>query len=114
VTGFPLFLAVLSLVNITLTSGEIPTGEDQIPKECTALQSASDSEIRQFIIQQSIRSYPGSCPCPYNVDRAGRRCGRRSAYSKAGGYAPLCYSEDISNDDVRKFRDECVSKGRQR
>ena len=31
------------------------------------------------------------CDCPYDIDRAGRRCGRRSAYSKPGGRAPVCY-----------------------
>ena len=31
------------------------------------------------------------CDCPYDVDRAGRTCGRRSAYSKPGGRSPQCY-----------------------
>ena len=39
----------------------------------------SDAEIKQAIIAESIASYSGSCPCPYNRDRAGRSCGRRSA-----------------------------------
>lgn len=38
-------------------------------------EDLSDSEIRQLLIQQSISSYSGSCPCPYNVMRNGRRCG---------------------------------------
>ena len=45
----------------------------------------TDAQIKQEIIKQSLASYTGSCPCPYNVDRAGRMCGRRSAYSKSGG-----------------------------
>ena len=48
-------------------------------------------DARSAIIRQSIASYPGSCPCPYNRDRGGRRCGGRSAWSRAGGYSPLCY-----------------------
>ncbi len=111
-TGLPFFLGVLSLVTILLTTVGVPIGEDR--KECINLRSATDAEIRRFLIKQSIRSYPGSCPCPYTLDRAGRQCGRRSAHSRAGGYAPLCYPEDISNDDVRKFRDECVDEVRQR
>lgn len=43
-------------------------------------KSETDQQIRQKIIRESIAQYRGSCPCPYNVDRAGRSCGRRSAY----------------------------------
>jgi hypothetical protein len=54
----------------------------------------SDSEV-QRAIRQSIAAYSGSCPCPYSTDRAGRRCGGRSAYSRPGGAAPLCYASDV-------------------
>jgi hypothetical protein len=30
----------------------------------------TDAEIKQEIVKASIASYRGSCPCPYNVDRA--------------------------------------------
>ena len=64
----------------------------------------SDAEIRDQLIQQSIASYRGSCPCPYNLDRAGRRCGARSAYSKPGGDAPLCYPSDVSDELVSRYK----------
>jgi hypothetical protein len=64
----------------------------------------SDAAIRQAIIRESIASYPGNCPCPYNTDRAGRSCGRRSAYSRPGGYAPLCYPSDVSKAEVQAYR----------
>lgn len=64
----------------------------------------SDNEIRQILIQQSRARYAGSCPCPYNVDRGGRRCGGRSAYSRAGGASPLCYEEDITDEMVQSYR----------
>jgi len=64
----------------------------------------SDAQIRQRLIRQSIASYPGSCPCPYSVDRAGRRCGGRSAYSRPGGYAPLCYPSDVTPAMIRAVR----------
>jgi hypothetical protein len=55
-----------------------------------AKQSNESTEaIKQKIIQQSIESYPGNCPCPYNTARNGSRCGKRSAYNRAGGYAPF-------------------------
>ena len=64
----------------------------------------SDDEIKQQIIKDSIASYPGTCACPYNVDRAGHRCGRRSAYSRPGGYAPLCYPNDVTKEMVEDYR----------
>lgn len=64
----------------------------------------TDAQIKQRIIKQSIASYPGNCPCPYNSARNGSRCGARSAYNRAGGYAPLCYPEDVSAADVADFR----------
>ena len=64
----------------------------------------SDAQVRQRLIRESIASYPGNCPCPYNSDRAGRSCGGRSAYSRDGGYAPLCYDRDISKDMVERNR----------
>ena len=60
--------------------------------------------IKQKIIQQSIESYPGNCPCPYNTARNGSRCGNRSAYNRAGGYAPICYEKDIKEQMIREFK----------
>jgi hypothetical protein len=65
---------------------------------------ASDDQVKQKIVKESIGSYPGNCPCPYNIDRAGRSCGGRSAYSRPGGYAPKCYASDVSASDVREYR----------
>jgi choline dehydrogenase-like flavoprotein len=60
----------------------------------------TDREIKQEIIRESIARYPGNCPCPYNTDRAGRRCGGRSAYNRPGGRAPLCYESDVTQEMV--------------
>lgn len=66
--------------------------------------AVSDARIRAMIIQRSLASYGGSCPCPDNVDRGGRRCGGRSAYSRPGGASPICYASDISDAEVEAFR----------
>lgn len=74
-----------------------------IPDE--PVPAISDAVIIQRIIAASLASYPGSCACPYSTDRGGRRCGKRSAYSKPGGYAPICYREDVTKamiDAVRR------------
>lgn len=64
----------------------------------------SDDEIRQSMIVKSIQAYPGSCPCPYNHARNGSRCGKRSAWSRPGGYSPLCFASDISDKMVKDYR----------
>lgn len=64
----------------------------------------TDAEIKQAIIKEFIASYRGSCPCPYNVDRAGRRCGARSAYSRPGGASPICYEKDVTQKMVDDYR----------
>jgi hypothetical protein len=77
------------------------------PKETARekpVPSVPDSTIIQRIIAESLASYPSSCACPYNTDRRGRRCGNRSAYSKPGGYAPICYPQDVTKAMIDAFR----------
>jgi hypothetical protein len=70
----------------------------------SAAAAQSDAQVKQQIIRQSLTSYPGPCPCPYSVMRNGRSCGGRSAYSRPGGYAPICYPADISQTEVADWR----------
>ena len=88
----------ISLTGSSATIGSLP---------CVAVTAApqiSASEIRRILVSRSIGSYSGSCPCPYNRDRAGRSCGRRSAYSRPGGASPLCYPGDVSDSAVAAYR----------
>ncbi|MEA5101415.1 MULTISPECIES: hypothetical protein [Pantoea] len=64
----------------------------------------TDDQIRQLIIEDSIASYPGVCACPFNSARNGSSCGRRSAWSKQGGYAPICYKKEVSREMVDEWR----------
>lgn len=70
----------------------------------SAKDALSDGQVRQRMIRESLAAYPGPCPCPYNVMRNGRACGGRSAYSRPGGYSPLCYPSDISDRMVEEYR----------
>jgi len=70
----------------------------------TSRKTVSAPEIKKAIIQASLATYSGSCPCPYNVDRAGRRCGKRSAYSRPGGASPICFEEDVTPAMVEAYR----------
>lgn len=65
----------------------------------------SDAKIRQILIAESRAEYSGNCPCPYDTDRAGRRCGKRSAYSRPNGAAPLCYDRDVTPEMIRAYRE---------
>jgi len=65
---------------------------------------ATDAAIVKLLIDDSISSYPGHCPCPYNSASNGSRCGKRSAYNRGGGYAPLCFKEDVSKGMVEEYR----------
>ena len=64
----------------------------------------TDSEIKKEIISQSIASYSGNCPCPYNRASNGSRCGKRSAWSRAGGYAPICYDNEITEAMITRWK----------
>ena len=74
----------------------------------------SDSEIRKTMIQQSVNQYSGNCPCPYFRASNGSRCGKRSAWSRPGGYAPLCYEKDISNKMVNNYRAQIMKQNLQK
>ncbi len=67
-------------------------------------QKQTDDEIRQHIIDDSIAAYPGVCACPFNATRNGSRCGGRSAWSRQGGYAPVCYKKEVSKESVDEWR----------
>jgi hypothetical protein len=67
----------------------------------------TDTQIRQQIIQQSVSAYLATghpCACPYNSARNGSSCGGRSAYSRPGGAAPLCYPSDVTDGMVADWK----------
>lgn len=69
-----------------------------------AQTSKTNAQIKEAMIRASIAAYTGSCPCPFNVDRGGRRCGKRSAYHRPGGKSPLCFPEDITSKMIEEYR----------
>jgi hypothetical protein len=64
----------------------------------------SDRQIKSRMVQESISTYQGNCPCPFNFAKNGSKCGRRSAYSRPGGETPLCYAKDITPEMLREFK----------
>lgn len=65
---------------------------------------SNDKEIKQQIIAESIASYRGNCPCPYNSAKNGSQCGKRSAYSRIGGRALVCYDSDITEGMLATYK----------
>lgn len=64
----------------------------------------TDDQVAERIIQQSIASYSGNCPCPFNRASNGSRCGGRSAYSRPGGASPICYRGDVTATQIENYR----------
>ena len=54
----------------------------------------------------AVIDYPGTCACPFNTARNGSSCGGRSAWSKAGGYSPICYKKEVTKEMVKAWRQE--------
>jgi hypothetical protein len=67
----------------------------------------TDAQVAAEIIQASRASYYATghpCACPYDHARNGSMCGRRSAYSRPGGADPKCYPQDVSKQEIERYR----------
>lgn len=84
--------------------GYLTPNKSQPKPKIIAKPKISDSQIAKQLIARSIGRYSGSCPCPYNRTRSGRKCGGNSAYSRPGGASPLCYAGDISSAMIVDYR----------
>ena len=105
-----LFVLVVLITFSTLHAGEDISLSAEGREDCKALRSSpTDLDIRQHLLNQSMASCGGTCPCPQNVDRAGNLCGERSAYSRPGGCEPWCKIEEVPEVEVRKFREKCAA-----
>src|SRR6476646_11013462 len=67
---------------------------------------ASEVGIRTTIVQQSITSYQGTCPCPYS----GPDCPGRSAYDKPNDQPVYCYTKEVPADMVSSYRAKLASR----
>lgn len=69
-------------------------------------QVLSDAQVKQKVIEASIADYPGPCACPFNHARNGSSCGKRSAWSKPGGYDPICYADEVTPQMIKDWREQ--------
>lgn len=81
-----------------------PAPKAAIAKKQKPKNNLSTAKIKNLLIKRSHAYYSGNCPCPYNTTRAGRKCGKRSAYSRPGGASPLCYPSDVSASMVAEYK----------
>jgi hypothetical protein len=67
----------------------------------------TDAAIILAIIAGSIAAYKAMgkpCACPEDTMRNGRKCGGHSAWSKPGGFKPLCYTTDVTETMIKAYR----------
>jgi hypothetical protein len=69
-----------------------------------AKPSRDDAAVIAAIIRASRASYRGPCGCPFDTDRAGRSCGRRSAHDRPGGAVVHCSPADVSPTMIASYR----------
>uniref|UniRef100_UPI003BAD6C7C hypothetical protein n=1 Tax=Phytobacter massiliensis TaxID=1485952 RepID=UPI003BAD6C7C len=95
-------------MNIKLVALSVITAALLISSDMATAKSnpLTDDQVKQKIIEDSIASYPGTCACPFNTARNGSSCGRRSAWSKAGGYSPICYKKEVTKEMVKEWRQQ--------
>ena len=81
-----------------------PEQRDNKSKVDAALTAAA---IAAVIVKASRDRYHDTgkpCACPDDRARDGSACGGRSAYSRPGGAAPLCYPTDVTAAMIDSYR----------
>jgi hypothetical protein len=53
---------------------------------------------------QQYHKDKGPCACPDDKDKAGHKCGKRSAFCQAGGAEVTCYR---AGDVAKRKKDAC-------
>ena len=95
-----------------LTHAEVPLNSPPplAPKptdEPSAKEVLTDAAVIALIIAASIaadKAMGKPCACPGDTTRNGQQCGGRSAWSKPGGFKPLCFPTDVTGAMVSTYR----------
>jgi len=96
------FALVASASGVARSAEQAPRAE---PNAQADRKRPSDAQVKKLLIEESVAAYDGNCPCPYSRARNGSRCGKRSAYTREGGAAPLCFERDVTTEMVQAYRD---------
>lgn len=88
----------------------LPDAQPEEPAPSKTKKVLSQAAVVAAIIAASIAYYKmdsgGPCACPNDVDRGGRKCGKRSAHSRSGGYDVTCYPSDVTPEMISSWRVE--------
>jgi hypothetical protein len=72
-----------------------------------AREVLTEAAIVALIIAASVAAYKAMgkpCACPSDTMRNGRRCGGNSAWSRTGGYKPICFPTDVTAAMISTYR----------
>ena len=83
---------------------EKPAHPDSKRKVEAALTVAAIAAIIVVASRDQYHAGGKPCACPDDTMRNGRACGGRSAYSRPGGAAPLCYPSDVTAAMIESYR----------
>jgi hypothetical protein len=81
---------------------EAPRTIDATP--ISSYSPATDAQIQAALVERSLAAFHGTCPCPYSMDRDGRRCGERSIYSRSTNSSLLCHPHDVTPKMIADYR----------
>jgi hypothetical protein len=120
--------AIATTATPSATNNSAPTLKTQTEKVATAHapEKPAPPEIKRkaeigltaaaiaaILIKASRDQYHATgkpCACPDDAMRNGRACGSRSAYSRPGGTAPLCYPTDVTPAMIESYRQRQASR----
>jgi hypothetical protein len=88
-----------------------PARQDDTKRKVEVVLTAA--AIAAIIVQASRDQYHAGgrpCACPDDRARNGSACGGRSAYSRPGGAAPLCYPSDVPAAMIADYRQRAASR----
>jgi hypothetical protein len=101
---------------VTSSSTKAPPSDVAAPKADTRRKAEialAAAAIAAILIKSSRDQYHATgrpCACPDDTMRNGRACGSRSAYSRPGGAAPLCYPTDVTPAMIEGYRQRQASR----
>lgn len=87
-----------------------PQKLDNREKVEVALTAAAIAAIMIKASRDQYHATGRPCACPDDAMRNGRACGGKSAYTRPGGAAPLCYPTDVTAAMIDAYRQRAASR----
>jgi hypothetical protein len=94
----------------TAQAPEKPAPPEIKRKAEIALTAAAIAAILVKASRDQYHATGKPCACPDDAMRNGRACGSRSAYSRPGGAAPLCYAHDVTPAMIEVYQKTALAQ----